>query len=169
MDWPYTTKYRALISAQPHRQEIIEDLYSSYVDAKKRVVHTDMIRDHLIAFWRSIRHKPARIIFYRDGVSEGQFNEVLLHEMDKIRKGIIMIDQTQIKVAISFQGRLLILKYVTLMNLISTYVAIPKSRCTRSVSIVPAAYYAHLTAFRARYNMEGVGSESESGGRAIRE
>ncbi|GJR32331.1 argonaute/Dicer protein, PAZ, partial [Tanacetum coccineum] len=33
----------------------------------------------------------------------------------------------------------------------------------------PAAYYAHLTAFRARYYMEGVGSESESGGRTTRE
>ncbi|GJU40666.1 protein argonaute 5 [Tanacetum coccineum] len=39
MDWPYSTKYRALMSAQPHRQEIIEDLYSSYVNAKKGVVH----------------------------------------------------------------------------------------------------------------------------------
>nr|GEY27746.1 hypothetical protein [Tanacetum cinerariifolium] len=36
MDWPYTTKYQALMSAQPHRKEIVEDLYSSYVDAKKR-------------------------------------------------------------------------------------------------------------------------------------
>nr|GFB50185.1 argonaute/Dicer protein, PAZ [Tanacetum cinerariifolium] len=49
-------------------------------------------------------------------------------------------------------------------NLCYTY-----ARCTRSVSIVPAAYYAHLTAFRARYYMEGMGSESESGGRATRE
>ncbi|GKA03944.1 argonaute/Dicer protein, PAZ [Tanacetum coccineum] len=35
IDWPYSTKYRALMSAQPHRQEIIKDLYSSYVNAKK--------------------------------------------------------------------------------------------------------------------------------------
>ena len=34
---------------------------------------------------------------------------------------------------------------------------------------VPPAYYAHLTAFRARYYTEGVGSESESGGRTTRE
>lgn len=27
-------------------------------------------------------------------------------------------------------------------------------RCTRSVSLVPPAYYAHLAAFRARYYME---------------
>ncbi|GJY46214.1 zinc finger, CCHC-type containing protein [Tanacetum coccineum] len=42
--------------------------------------------DHLIAFRRSTGRKPERIIFYRDGVSEGQFNKVLLHEMDKIQK-----------------------------------------------------------------------------------
>nr|GEX56115.1 protein argonaute 5 [Tanacetum cinerariifolium] len=77
----------------PHRQEIIEDLYSSYVDAKMGVVHTSMIRDHLIAFWRSTRHKPARIIFYRDGVSKGQFNHVLLHEMDKIRNACVSLEE----------------------------------------------------------------------------
>ncbi|KAG6489646.1 hypothetical protein ZIOFF_047763 [Zingiber officinale] len=37
------------------------------------------------------------------------------------------------------------------------------ARCTRSVSIVPPAYYAHLVAFRARYYMEGESSETDSG------
>nr|GFC22900.1 PAZ domain-containing protein [Tanacetum cinerariifolium] len=37
----------------------------------------------LISFKKSTGHKPHRIIFYRDGVSGGQFNEVLLNEMDK--------------------------------------------------------------------------------------
>ena len=35
-----------------------------------------MIRELLIQFYRSTRHKPVRIIFYRDGVSEGQFRQV---------------------------------------------------------------------------------------------
>ena len=30
-----------------------------------------MVRELLIQFYRSTRHKPQRIIFYRDGVSEG--------------------------------------------------------------------------------------------------
>lgn len=30
--------------------------------------------------------EPHRVIFYRDGVSKGQFNQVLLHEIDSIRK-----------------------------------------------------------------------------------
>ena len=35
-----------------------------------------MVRELLIQFYRSTRHKPVRIIFYRDGVSEGQFRQV---------------------------------------------------------------------------------------------
>ncbi|KAG6678975.1 hypothetical protein I3842_14G108200 [Carya illinoinensis] len=42
-------------------------------------------------------------------------------------------------------------------NLCYTY-----ARCTRSVSIVPPAYYAHLAAFRARYYIEGETSDSGS-------
>ncbi|TVU44552.1 hypothetical protein EJB05_03997 [Eragrostis curvula] len=41
-------------------------------------------------------------------------------------------------------------------NLCYTY-----ARCTRAVSVVPPAYYAHLAAFRARYYVEG---ESSDGG-----
>ncbi|GLT80816.1 hypothetical protein SLA2020_522340 [Shorea laevis] len=44
-------------------------------------------------------------------------------------------------------------------NLCYTY-----ARCTRSVSIVPPAYYAHLAAFRARYYIEGESSDATSSG-----
>ncbi|ETE59458.1 Protein argonaute-1, partial [Ophiophagus hannah] len=47
------------IRVQRPRQEIIEDL--SY-----------MVRELLIQFYKSTRFKPTRIIFYRDGVPEGQ-------------------------------------------------------------------------------------------------
>ncbi|KAG5092565.1 hypothetical protein JHK82_051343 [Glycine max] len=40
----------------------------------------------LISFRRATGQKPQRIIFYRDGVSEGQFFQVLLFELDVIRK-----------------------------------------------------------------------------------
>ncbi|PWA57345.1 PAZ domain-containing protein [Artemisia annua] len=44
------------------------------------------------------------------------------------------------------------------------------ARCTRSVSIVPPAYYAHLAAFRARSYMEGDQSDTSSRGqRATRD
>jgi eukaryotic translation initiation factor 2C len=42
-------------------------------------------------------------------------------------------------------------------NLCYTY-----ARCTRSVSIVPPAYYAHLAAFRARFYMDPESSDSGS-------
>ena len=35
-----------------------------------------MVRELLIQFYQSTNHKPCRIIFYRDGVSEGQFDQV---------------------------------------------------------------------------------------------
>jgi eukaryotic translation initiation factor 2C len=43
MDWPEITKYRGLVSAQSHRQEIIEDLFSVGKDPVK-VVNGGMIR-----------------------------------------------------------------------------------------------------------------------------
>jgi eukaryotic translation initiation factor 2C len=37
---------------------------------------------------------PQRLVFFRDGVSEGQFNQVLNHEMNEIRKACMRIDPT---------------------------------------------------------------------------
>ncbi|XP_037570896.1 protein argonaute-4 [Dermacentor silvarum] len=54
------------------RVEIIRDL-------------KEMVKDMLKAFFRATRHKPERIIFYRDGVSEGQFLEVRNREVSAIR------------------------------------------------------------------------------------
>jgi eukaryotic translation initiation factor 2C len=56
------------VRAQEHRQEIIQDLFNP----------TDggMIVDLLRTFYINTGVKPLRIIFYRDGVSEGQFLQV---------------------------------------------------------------------------------------------
>lgn len=40
-----------------------------------------MVKSLLISFYRVNNAKPARIIFFRDGVSEGQFREVLRYEV----------------------------------------------------------------------------------------
>lgn len=56
MDWPEVTKYRALVSAQAHREEIIQDLYNRK-ESPKGVVHGGMIRfccQLLILFFFSI-------------------------------------------------------------------------------------------------------------------
>lgn len=62
----HPSRYSSTVRVQKHRQEVIEDLAT-------------MVKDLLIAFYRSTCFKPARIIFYRDGVSEGQFTQVILN------------------------------------------------------------------------------------------
>ena len=61
----HPSRYCATVRVQRPRQEIIEDL--SY-----------MVRELLIQFYKSTRFKPTRIIFYRDGVPEGQLPQVRL-------------------------------------------------------------------------------------------
>ncbi|XP_022853100.1 protein argonaute MEL1-like [Olea europaea var. sylvestris] len=184
-----------------------------------------MIRELLIAFFKSTGHKPHRIIFYRDGVSEGQFSQVLFHEIDAIRKACISIEENYLP-PITFvvvqkrhhtrlfpanhgdrnatdrsgnilpgtvvdtkichpsefdfflcshagiQGTSRPTHYHVLydenrfnadaLQVLTNNLCYTYARCTRSVSIVPPAYYAHLAAFRARYYIEG-GDTSESG------
>ncbi|XP_051123285.1 protein argonaute 1 [Andrographis paniculata] len=224
-DWPEITKYTGLVSAQAHRQELIQDLYKCWQDPARGTVHAGMIKELLISFRRSTGQKPMRIIFYRDGVSEGQFYQVLLYELDAIRKACASLEpnyqptvtfvvvqkrhHTRLfannhrdKNSIDRSGNILpgtvvdskichptefdfylcshagiqgtsrpahyhvlwdenkftadALQSLT-NNLCYTY-----ARCTRSVSIVPPAYYAHLAAFRARFYMEPETSDSGS-------
>ncbi|CAL9022323.1 unnamed protein product, partial [Prunus brigantina] len=46
-----------------------------------------------MAFKRSTGLKPAKIIFYRDGVDEDQFSQVRLYEMDAIRNACISLEE----------------------------------------------------------------------------
>ncbi|KAF3330154.1 hypothetical protein FCM35_KLT05485 [Carex littledalei] len=225
MDWPRAAKYKGLVCAQQHRQEIISDLFTETKDPQRGTVYGGMIRELLIAFLGATRLKPARIIFYRDGVSEGQFNHVLLYEMDAIRKACQSLEEgylpkvtfvvvqkrhhtrlfpevhgrrdmtdksgnilpgtvvdkmichpsefdfylcshagiqgtsrpTHYHVLFDENGYSADAIQVMTNNLCYTY-----ARCTRSVSVVPPAYYAHLAAFRARYYVEGDPYEGES-------
>ncbi|KAK9707013.1 hypothetical protein RND81_07G167300 [Saponaria officinalis] len=224
-DWPEVTKYAGLVCAQAHRQELIQDLYKSWQDPNRGQVSGGMIKELLISFRRSTGHKPQRIIFYRDGVSEGQFYQVLLYELDAIRKACAALEpnyQPPVTFVVvqkrhhtrlfannhrdrnsvdrsgnilpgtvvdskichptefdfylcshaGIQGTSRPAHYHVLWdenkftadelqsltnNLCYTY-----ARCTRSVSIVPPAYYAHLAAFRARFYMEPETSDSGS-------
>ena len=56
----HPSRYAATVRVQQHRQEHIQELSS-------------MVRDLLIQFYKSTRFKPNRMVFFRDGVSEGQF------------------------------------------------------------------------------------------------
>ncbi|KAG9133575.1 hypothetical protein Leryth_016526 [Lithospermum erythrorhizon] len=223
-DWPEVTKYAGLVSAQAHRQELIQDLYKTW-ETDKGTMTGGMIKELLVSFRRTTGHKPERIIFYRDGVSEGQFYQVLLFELDAIRKACASLEpnyQPRVTFVVvqkrhhtrlfannhndrnavdksgnilpgtvvdtkichptefdfylcshaGIQGTSRPAHYHVLWdengfsaddlqtltnNLCYTY-----ARCTRSVSIVPPAYYAHLAAFRARFYMEPETSDSGS-------
>ncbi|KAF6173400.1 hypothetical protein GIB67_027095 [Kingdonia uniflora] len=216
-DWPEVTKYAGLVCAQAHRQELIQDLYKTWHDPVRGTVSGGMIRDLMVSFRKATGQKPLRIIFYRDGVSEGQFYQVLLFELDAIRKACASLEpnyQPPVTFVIvqkrhhtrlfpnnhrdksstdksgnilpgtvvdskichptdfdfylcshaGIQGTSRPAHYHVLWdennftadgiqsltnNLCYTY-----ARCTRSVSVVPPAYYAHLAAFRARFYLE---------------
>ncbi|XP_019150469.1 PREDICTED: protein argonaute 5 isoform X2 [Ipomoea nil] len=236
MDWPQVTKYRGLVSAQPHREEIIQGLYKTYQDPQRGLVHSGMIRELLIEFRKSTGRKPERIIFYRDGVSEGQFSQVLLEEIDAIRKACCSLEAdylppvTFVVVQKRHHTRLFPVNHgdrrmtdksgnILPGTVVDTKICHPTefdfylcshagiqgtsrpahyhvlfdenrftadalqnltnclcytyARCTKSVSIVPPAYYAHLAAFRARYYVEDEISDGSSGksggGRATRD
>ncbi|GMH16098.1 hypothetical protein Nepgr_017939 [Nepenthes gracilis] len=224
-DWPEVTKYAGLVCAQAHRQELIQDLFKTWQDPARGTISGGMIKELLISFRRSTGHKPQRIIFYRDGVSEGQFYQVLLYELDAIRKACASLEpnyQPPVTFVVvqkrhhtrlfannhndrnsvdksgnvlpgtvvdskichptefdfylcshaGIQGTSRPAHYHVLWdennfsadelqsltnNLCYTY-----ARCTRSVSIVPPAYYAHLAAFRARFYMDPETSDSGS-------
>nr|AGS47797.1 argonaute 10 [Salvia miltiorrhiza] len=216
-DWPEVTKYAGLVCAQAHRQELIQDLYKTWQDPLRGTVSGGMVRDLLVSFRKATGQKPQRIIFYRDGVSEGQFYQVLLFELDAIRKACASLEpnyqppvtfiivqkrhHTRLfannhrdKSSIDRSGNILPgtvvdskichptefdfylcshagiqgtsrpAHYHVLwdennftadgIQMLTNNLCYTYARCTRSVSVVPPAYYAHLAAFRARFYME---------------
>ncbi|KAB2614892.1 protein argonaute 5-like [Pyrus ussuriensis x Pyrus communis] len=222
MDWPEVTMYRGIVSAQAHRKEIIQDLYSIKQDPSRGLVAGGMIREHLIAFRQATGLKPERIIYFRDGVCEGQFSQVLLYEMDSIRKACQSLQEgylppvtfvvvqkrhhtrlfptdhrktdqsgniqpgtvidTQICHPTEFdfylnshagiQGTSRPAHYHVLfdenkfspdaLQMLTNNLCYTYARCTRSVSIVPPAYYARLAASRGQYYIEGEYSDGDS-------
>jgi len=75
----HPSRYSATVRLQPHRQEVIQEL-------------AGMVRDLLMQFYRATHFKPTRIIYYRDGVSEGQFATVLAHELRAIREACMKLE-----------------------------------------------------------------------------
>ncbi|KAJ7389269.1 argonaute 1 [Desmophyllum pertusum] len=80
------TKYHARVRAQTHEksggaQEIINDLAA-------------MVKELLIDFYKANNKlKPTKIIFYRDGVSEGQFDQVLVHEVRAVQQACMLLEK----------------------------------------------------------------------------
>ncbi|KAI9203830.1 Piwi domain-containing protein [Polychytrium aggregatum] len=204
------SRYAAAIRVQKGRQDSIQDL-------------TGMVIELLKTFYQTCGAKPDRILFYRDGVSEGQFGEVLRNEVEAIQRACSVLDPnyrptiTYVIVQKRHHARFFPIRKedsdksgnVLPGTIIETGVTHPSEfdfylcshpglqgtskpthyhvlydenrffpdalqeltyrlcylycRATRSVSVCPPAYYAHLVAARARFHATGEGwSESAS-------
>jgi hypothetical protein len=192
-------RYGAAVRVQATRQEIIQDLAS-------------MTKEHLESFLAINRRLPERILFYRDGVSEGQYAQVLNEEVKSLKAGCAAFQEgyaptitmvivqkrhhtrfmtttsqdadrsgnipagTVVDTSVchptlfdfflcshgGIQGTSRPTHYHVIyddhkftpddLQILSYNLCYTFGRCTRSVSIVTPAYYAHLVAFRARFH-----------------
>lgn len=221
----YPYRFECEVRGQEARKEVVTELES-------------MARALLLRFYINTNgKKPERILFYRDGVSEGQFEKVLKFELGALRAACQSIEKGYTP-TISFvvvQKRHHARFFVTNRGdsdrsgnvppgtIVDTAVVHPRqfdfylvshsgiqgtsrpthyhviwdeneftadilqeityrmcymfARCNRSVSVVPAVYYAHLAAFRARFHARsdeytshsyGSGSGSASDGNSTK-
>lgn len=207
-------EYRAAIRVQPPRMEIIGSL-------------GDVTVELLTQFRNRAKGRlPDRLIFYRDGVSEGQFGEVALQEVQSMKKALESLGAGHVKLTFlvvskrhaarffvpnpkdgdrkgnvmagvvvdtgithpfefdfylnshqGLQGTSRSAHYHVLydenkfgaddLQEITYRICYLYARATRSVSIVPPAYYAHLVAARARcYRAGGISGSSQAGSSA---
>ncbi|KAG0012884.1 Eukaryotic translation initiation factor 2C, partial [Entomortierella chlamydospora] len=211
-------RYAATVRVQAARTENIADLGGMVVELLK-------------TFYQTCGQKPERILFYRDGVSEGQFAEVLRSEVESVRDACKSLDinykptitfvvvqkrhharffpmrreegdrvgncvpgtvvDTNITHPFEFdfylqshaglQGTSRPTHYHVLYDenkftadLLQDFtykLCHLYARCTRTVSMVPPAYYAHLVASRARFHSKSErwsdsGSTEQSGSSA---
>ncbi|KAI5066488.1 hypothetical protein GOP47_0019112 [Adiantum capillus-veneris] len=86
MDWPYFSKYEAIVQTQRQREEVCQELFWEREDGQGIVRTGGILKDLLRAFSETQGRKPERIMYYRDGVSEGEFEAVLNSELEAIKK-----------------------------------------------------------------------------------
>ncbi|ETV88979.1 hypothetical protein H257_00397 [Aphanomyces astaci] len=193
----FASHHAACVRKQGHRVEHIEDMEG---------ITNELLR----SFYQATHVKPERILIYRDGISEGQFQNILSKEVQAIRQACESLEPGY-RPAITFvvvqkrhhtrifptaamdadrsgnckagtvvdtgichptehdfylmshsglQGCSRPAHYHVLMDEIGfapnelqtlTYhLCYTFARCTRAVSVVPACYYSHLVAERAR-------------------
>ncbi|RKP15011.1 Piwi domain-containing protein [Piptocephalis cylindrospora] len=208
---PDLTRFFSVSSTQESRVEVIDEMEG-------------MVKEALKAFYGATRMKPARILFYRDGVGEGQFAEVLQKEVGAIKRACASLEKGyDPKITFSVVQKRHHVRFFPLNRdmadrsgnclpgtVVDTTIVHPfeydfyiqshsgiqgmsrpshyhvlldenklgsnvlqqmtydmcylYARCTRSVSLVPVAYYAHLVADRHRRYAKGEwdGSDTQS-------
>jgi eukaryotic translation initiation factor 2C len=204
--------YRSVIKPQTGRVEVIESI-------------KDMCKELLLLYKNyNSNQLPDHLLFYRDGVSEGQFNEIMIREIPEVRRAMIELgaDQDKIKITFLIINKRHHTRFMCKNNgdanrsgnipagtVIDTDVTLPNefdfflnshggilgtsksshyhvlwdenkfssdtiqditnklcylyARCSKAVSMVPSAYYAHLVAARARQHCGMEDSFSENG------
>lgn len=193
------SQYASIVRTQDSRQEVIADLQA-------------MTKSHLLSFYQSSKVKPKRIVYYRDGVGEGQFAQVAEAEIAAMKAACKELDPnyaptitmivvqkrhhtrffpvdrgdrsgnvspgTVIDTGIThptqfdfylcshagLQGTNRPTHYYVLfdenkftadlLQTLSYRLCYTFARCTRSVSVVPPVYYAHLAAFRSKFHFK---------------
>ncbi|KAF9927987.1 hypothetical protein BGZ67_007217, partial [Mortierella alpina] len=202
-------KFATSVRLQHNRSEVIGDLQ-------------EMVRDLLRAYYTYSKKKPARILFYRDGVSEGEFSKILQTEVAAIRAAckslssdyhppitFIVVQKRHharfnpkredadrsgnckpgtvidTDVVHPFEFDYYMYSHAGLLGTsrpahyhvlldenrltsdvlqeLTYKLCFLYARCTRSVSLVPPAYYAHVVAARARFHFKGEGTETSGG------
>ncbi|XP_076752627.1 argonaute 2 [Xylocopa sonorina] len=87
---PNAFQYNIELRLQSPKEEMIQDLQ-------------EIIKSQLMFFYKKTGHKPKHLIFYRDGVSEGQLPQVMHFELTAIKKAIAQLNRSEKReIAITF-------------------------------------------------------------------
>jgi eukaryotic translation initiation factor 2C len=113
---PFMMHCQAQKKEESGAAEIIEDL--------DIIVHKMLVR-----FVQNTNHRPRKILFYRDGVGDSQFEEVVQKEMMKIRQGCEMFENDKEAMGLATGDRALGDKKLYQPKI--TFIAVQKRHKTR--------------------------------------
>ncbi|CAA2934468.1 argonaute MEL1-like [Olea europaea subsp. europaea] len=148
VDWPKVTKYSGLVSAQSPQEEIIQDLYKTTEDPNRgTVIDTKICHPNGFDFYLC-SHAGTRVLRF---MLFSQFAGIIFvytcicFGTSRLTHYHVLFDENKFS--------------ADALQLLTNSLCYT---CTRLVSIVHLAYYAHLAAFLDRYYVED-GELSDSG------
>ncbi|RCK55710.1 Protein argonaute PNH1 [Candida viswanathii] len=181
-------RFPGSIRIQSGGQEMIKDIKG-------------MVLERLENFHNKVKKLPSKVLFYRDGVSEGQYYTVLKEELSKIKAAFAEYGKSKKKnakdpktnreVAVQSNDNVIpgttVDKDITSQAYFDFYIqsqqalqgtGVPAhyyvlhdennyTRATKSVKIVPAAYYADLLCTRGRDYIHGFAKDTSLGSTPI--